>query len=79
MYQFILLNSWGCLRKISIKIHLVTDVDNRRNKIWTLDKDEIGISVQNWLWVQVDHMVWEVSHLEYLDRIQLLGDQIQYY
>ena len=58
MYQLILLRSCNYLRKISIKINVATDEDNSRNEIRHWTNDEIGVALQNWLWVQVEFMAW---------------------
>ena len=50
----------------SIKINMATDEGNSRNEIWHWTDDEIGVAVQNWLWVWVELMAWT----ERLNRIQ---------
>ena len=39
-------------------------------------RDEIGVDVQIWLWVQVEFMAWQFSRLEPLNGIQWSWVQI---
>ena len=39
-------------------------------------KDEIWVALQNWLWVRVELMAWQLSRLERLDGIQWSWVQI---
>ena len=76
MYLFIPLHSCDNLEKISIKIIMVTDKSNTRNKIWHWTNNEIEIAVKSWLWVQIELMVWWLSQLKYLTGVQWLWVQI---
>ena len=58
MYEFILLHSCDNLKKISIKMNVVTDEGNSQNEIWHWTNDEIGVALQSWHWVQVKLMAW---------------------
>ena len=53
MYQLIPLHSWDYLKKLSIQINLATDKGNIQNEMWHGTNDEIGVAVQNWLWVRM--------------------------
>ena len=37
-------------KKISIKINVATNKGNSQNEIWHWTKDEIGVTVESWLW-----------------------------
>ena len=56
MYQLIPLNSCDYLNKTLIKANEVTGEDNSQNEMWHWTNDDIGVAVQSWLWVQVEHM-----------------------
>ena len=58
MYQIIPLHSRDYFKKTSIKINVATDEGNSRNEIKHWTNDEIGVAVQGWLWVRVEHMAW---------------------
>ena len=56
MYQFILLHSCDYIKKISIKINVVTD--DSWNEIWHWTIDKIGVAIQSSHQVQVELMTW---------------------
>ena len=71
------IHSCDYLKKTSIKINVVTDKGNTQNEIWHWINNEIGVAVQNWLWVQVNS--WSnnsVSRLKRLHGVQWLLVQI---
>ena len=49
MYQLIPLHSCDYLKKISIKISVVTDEGNSQNKMLQCTNDETRAAVQSWL------------------------------
>ena len=49
MYLFIPLHSYDYLKKILIKIIMVTDKSTTWNEIWHWTNDKIGVAVQIWL------------------------------
>ena len=56
MYQFILLHSCDYIKKISIKINVVTH--DSWNEIWHWTIDKIGVAIQSSHQVQVELMTW---------------------
>ena len=56
MYQFILLHSCDYIKKILIKINVVTD--DSWNEIWYWTIDKIGVAIQSSHQVQVELMTW---------------------
>ena len=58
IYELIRLHSCDKLCEKSSKTNAVTDEDNSRNEIWQWTKDEIGVAVPSWLWVQAELMAW---------------------
>ena len=57
MYQLIPVHSCDYLNKMLIKAN-VTDDGNSWNEVWHWTNDEIGVAVQNWLWVPVELIAW---------------------
>ena len=70
------LHSCDYLKKISIKINVATNEGNSRNETCHWTNDEIWVTVQSWLWVQVDLMVLQLSRLERLNGIRWSWVQI---
>ena len=58
MCRFIPLHLFDYLCKILIGIKFEDDEDNWWNKVWTLNKDEIGGAVQSCFIVGVELMAW---------------------
>ena len=58
MCRFIPLHLFDYLCKILIEIKFEDDEGNWLNKVWTLNKDEIGVAVQSCFIVGVELMAW---------------------
>ena len=55
---FIPLHSCDYLKKVSVKINVVTDEGNSRNETWHWTNNEIGVTEQSCLWVWVELSAW---------------------
>ena len=56
MHQVIILRPCDYLHKVSIKINIATDQGNIQNEQKDEQKDETGVAVQRWFWVQAEVM-----------------------